>query len=551
MDSDKKKYEPLGAYLKALSLSVDSTTLTFSEIEKIIQDILPASATEYRQWWANQEGGSRAPHWHTAGFKVDHVDQERKVVRFKRMHPTNEGLRAQPQDAQREKFKAWLESTHKKDGTEYSRNTISQYLSYITTMPDFISKVTGEKFSDLFFATAEEGEAFFRQYQERIEPLLIQADTKKASDFKSAFQGYLRFLAEAEQRRRPRALSLQEVLVELNERSIGRPFGNIQEWRKEHKGFKRLASKAVFDTDIAPDRNYQFHHGGLIELQFNVGFERVDGVVTFRHGVAFSLQRTREFTDIAQLMPSLNRFNEYFSTYPNAFPDMEMWHFQKGQRSHGYPIGAIPDALIQEGNFILLGKKQPVNAIDVGLILDDFDALLPLYEFVEDKTASFPLSVPSDQRAAAFVFSPGNKARAVEITINRTAQTIEKKHQHNILQSAIYEHLDALHRDNVSGEQRTVDGTCIDIVVRDGEAFTYYEIKTALSARECIRQALGQLLEYAYWPKATSAHRLVVVGKPPLDKEAKAYLATLNDKFSIPIEYQQFDEDLACLVTSP
>lgn len=550
MDNDKKKYEPLGAYLKALPPSVDSTTLSFSEIEKIIQDRLPASATEYRQWWANQEGGSRAPHWHTAGFKVDHVDQERKIVRFKRLGSIKEEIHAPSQDAQREKFKAWLVNAQKKDGTEYSKNTISQYLSYITTLPDFIFKVTGERISGLFYSTLQEGEVFFREYQDRIEPFLIRADTKKASDFKSAFQGYLRFLAEVEQRRRPRALSLQEVLIEINERSIGRPFGEIQEWRKEHKGFKRLASKAIFDTDVAPDRSYQFHHGGLLELQFNVGFEKVDDTIAFRHGVAFSLQRTREFTDVAQLMPSLNRFNEYFNTYPNAFPDMEMWHFQKGQRSHNYPLGAIPDALIQEGNFIFLGKKQPADAIDVDVILEGFDRLLPLYEFVEDKEASFPLSVPSIERSKAFVFSPGNKARAVDITINRTAQTIEKKHQHNILQSAIYEHLNAMYVDKVSGEQRTVDGTCIDIVVEEGDALTYYEIKTALSARECIRQALGQLLEYAYWPKATPAHRLVVVGKPPLDKDAKAYLSTLNDNFSIPIEYQQFDEDLGCLVAS-
>ena len=108
------------------------------------------------------------------------------------------------------------------------------------------------------------------------------------------------------------------------------------------------------------------------------------------------------------------------------------------------------------------------------------------------------MAVPSGQRDKEFDFSPGNKARVVDITINRTAQTIEKKHQHNILQAALYRHLDSIHTDDVSGEQKTVDGTCIDIAVREGDALTYYEIKTALSARECIRQALGQLLEYAY-----------------------------------------------------
>jgi hypothetical protein len=222
---------------------------------------------------------------------------------------------------------------------------------------------------------------------------------------------------------------------------------------------------------------------------------------------------------------------------------MKMWHSFRGQRSQDYPPGPIPDALIQEETFIFLGKQRPANSIDVGLILDDFDRLLPLYEFVEDKEASFPLPIPESQRNKDFTFSPGNKARASDITINRTAQTIEKKHQHNILQAALYEHLNSLYAGNVSGEQPTTDGTSIDIAVKEGDVFTYYEIKTALSARECIRQALGQLLEYAYWPKAIPAIRLVVVGNPPLDKDAKIYIETLRAKFSIPIEYRQFDEE--------
>jgi hypothetical protein len=46
---------------------------------------LPKSAHTYREWWANQEGGSRAPHWRAAGFEVDGVDLGRGIVRFRRL----------------------------------------------------------------------------------------------------------------------------------------------------------------------------------------------------------------------------------------------------------------------------------------------------------------------------------------------------------------------------------------------------------------------------------------------------------------------------------
>ena len=46
----------------------------------------------------------------------------------------------------------------------------------------------------------------------------------------------------------------------------------------------------------------------------------------------------------------------------------------------------------------------------------------------------------------------------------------------------------------MSGEQVTADGTFVDVAVRQSEEYTYFEIKTGLSAQSCIREALGQLL---------------------------------------------------------
>jgi len=60
-------------------------------------------------------------------------------------------------------------------------------------------------------------------------------------------------------------------------------------------------------------------------------------------------------------------------------------------------------------------------------------------------------------------------------------------------------------------------GGRIDTVVSQDGGYWFYEIKTAMSARACIRDALAQLLEYAYWPGAREASRLIIVGEPELD----------------------------------
>jgi hypothetical protein len=48
------KYTPLQKYLSGLPEGTNTKTMTFEQIEKIINDKLPASAHEYRPWWANE-----------------------------------------------------------------------------------------------------------------------------------------------------------------------------------------------------------------------------------------------------------------------------------------------------------------------------------------------------------------------------------------------------------------------------------------------------------------------------------------------------------------
>ena len=112
--------------------------------------------------------------------------------------------------------------------------------------------------------------------------------------------------------------------------------------------------------------------------------------------------------------------------------------------------------------------------------------------------------------------------------------------RHNALQAKLCKLLSAKYgRHNVGAEIPSRFGTRIDVVLKRGGYFWFYEIKTAHSPRGCIREAIGQLLEYARWPRSKEAIRLIVVGELPLDAEATEYLSQLRESHSIPIHYEQ------------
>jgi hypothetical protein len=81
------KYSLLHNYLANLPTGQRDVTLSFEQIERVINDKLPASAFQYRPWWGNEQNGthSHAHAWMSAGWKVDTVNLSQKWVRFLRI----------------------------------------------------------------------------------------------------------------------------------------------------------------------------------------------------------------------------------------------------------------------------------------------------------------------------------------------------------------------------------------------------------------------------------------------------------------------------------
>lgn len=73
----------------------------------------------------------------------------------------------------------------------------------------------------------------------------------------------------------------------------------------------------------------------------------------------------------------------------------------------------------------------------------------------------------------------------------------------------------------MSREGVTSSGRPADIIVSLPDCYELFEIKTALAPRDRVREALGQLLEYAYWPGSPDFSALWIVGPSPIDSEAQ------------------------------
>ncbi|WP_162996274.1 hypothetical protein [Mucilaginibacter celer] len=83
-------------------------------------------------------------------------------------------------------------------------------------------------------------------------------------------------------------------------------------------------------------------------------------------------------------------------------------------------------------------------------------------------------------------------------------------------------------------------------MIKTISAWHYFEIKTA-SPKRNIRDALGQVMEYAYYPGKERAKQLIIVGDRQPEADALHYLAYLRLRFEISVTYRYFDWETSML----
>jgi hypothetical protein len=329
-------------------------------------------------------------------------------------------------------------------------------------------------------------------------------------------------------------MTLKEIAFEINKRSTGYEIGNLQSIRKDIKGLKRKSGSSIFvDNPNTLTEYWAYHYGGRSEIQYNIGFED-EGL---RYGLAFSLETSQTLPNIDLLYPKILKLNCLIREQSEFFEEFKMWNWIGDKRSEISEVIEVQQSSIKKGIFIFFGKILPLDKIDIDEILQTFDNLLGVYKTIETSILE-PIKPITTKPATEFAFN--NKARTLPKTASYT--TVEREInvdiRHSYLQELLQEELiKQFGKENVSIEN-LFNGNKIDIVVKHDNDFSFYEVKTASSAKSCVRQAIGQLFEYAFGNGKMNASSIYVAGEFPIDNETDIYLKYLREEFKIPIYYK-------------
>ena len=184
-------------------------------------------------------------------------------------------------------------------------------------------------------------------------------------------------------------MSINDIAYKLNQIATAgkNAFASIQEIRQKNgrnpRTWSPFASFSIKD-------NYAFHAGGRKELQFNIGYDFIDEKDVFRYGLAFSLIQDKTLHNPkADFKDRIERFNDFFVKHENFFRNFKMWYYRDYEFQEYFDqVKEIDDRLFHADSFIFIGKyfekdTGEINDNDIKLILETFDYLIPLYEYVE------------------------------------------------------------------------------------------------------------------------------------------------------------------------
>jgi hypothetical protein len=167
------------------------------------------------------------------------------------------------------------------------------------------------------------------------------------------------------------------------------------------------------------------------------------------------------------------------------------------------------------------------------------------YQFVRDKSP-LPTKERVKPKRREFNFTPGKFEKSLTNRIsNRQKKAVQSEPVHDKIQKILYKHLLKIYgEDKVGVETDTGLTTRIDVSVSSNEGIILYEVKSYPSVMISIRIALGQLLEYAYYPNPIkNLKEMIIVSHIPIDSESQEYFEFLRETASLKVYYQSVDID--------
>lgn len=113
---------------------------------------------------------------------------------------------------------------------------------------------------------------------------------------------------------------------------------------------------------------------------------------------------------------------------------------------------------------------------------------------------------------------------------------VKVKRMHNVIQNSFVRYLQSLYPSGVSGEKNWIDAK-----YEDANSITIFEIKPYENSYTCVRQGIGQLLDYYHRLQTAKRKRIVVVGPNKPSAADVAFVQDVKSNLAIPFSYLAFD----------
>ena len=203
-------------------------------------------------------------------------------------------------------------------------------------------------------------------------------------------------------------------------------------------------------------------------------------------------------------------------------------------------IGGKPEAL-ESNKYSTFNIRFKFSDVDVNLsnpriISQEDPSTRAKYYKLYPKKGDFVFSPVADTRRNGVKRKAAGVKSERKVAFNTDFKRTEYDPLHNKIQNAVKRILVS------SGEYKsaTLEENFVDMkaVTPSGEIH-FYEIKTA-PAKSSIRQAIGQVMEYAYYPDTKMADKLIIVAPEAADEYDRLYLHHLRERFGIPVWFRHY-----------
>lgn len=121
--------------------------------------------------------------------------------------------------------------------------------------------------------------------------------------------------------------------------------------------------------------------------------------------------------------------------------------------------------------------------------------------------------------------------------IRKGSSDIIVKQLHNKIQNQFVKFL----RDNYPGRLSVEYLKRVDVIREDQDTLWMYEVKPYEDSYRCVRESIGQLLDYAFRFSTDKETKIVTVGPNKPDDETLEFIAHLKKQLSVDFQYWAFD----------